>query len=582
MNNYQLPTLQPYPFPQPLLTKEEEGEKTSRIIQVFNDLGITISHTSVTPGPVVSLWEIQTDGQTELSNLESDLLKTLDIPGTRLSLSFPDKSTIGLEIPNDSFQTIPLGAVMNTRTFKESQMELPLALGVTVTGRPYVVDLSKLPHVLIAGTIGTGRAVLEHAMIMSLLCSKSPDDVKLVLIDPHMVEFTVYEYLAPFLAKSPLVHSNVVTETSDAIHTLEGLCELMGQRYSLLREAEASNITDYNQKVKVGKLDFTFHQHMPYIVAVIDEFGILTMTAGMRFELLISRIAQLSRAVGIHLIISTQRPSSQIVTGIIKANFPCRMAFKVFGQSDSRIILDYPGGECLRYRGDMLVSCGEEPVRLQGAYVDELEEVPAVCEQIIGQRPESSPYLLPIASQQEEEIRQKDFTLDHLDPLFENAAELLVEKQTGSVSWLQRTFCIGYNRAGRLMDMLEEAGIVGCIGADLTRPVLIPDSDALKEHLDKLKEKTGKEKTSKQGAKQLFVNGEYNCDRDLFAAVAKYVVENQNASISFVQRRFGLGFNQAGLIIDKLAMHGIVGPSVRTVLVKNDEELADILRHLPE
>ena len=404
----------------------------------------------------------------------------------------PGKGTVGIEVPNAKPSIVSMESILNSKKFQESQMELPCAVGKTITNEVFMFDLAKAPHLLVAGATGQGKSVGLNAIVTSLLYKKHPAELKIVLVDPKKVEFSIYNPLINhFLAKVPDEDADpIITDVTKVVRTLNSLCKLMDTRYDLLKEVGARNIKEYNKKFIERKIPPRGgHGYMPYIVVIIDEFGDLIMTAGKEIELPIARIAQLARAVGIHMVIATQRPTTTIITGNIKANFPARIAFKVSAGIDSKTILDRTGAQQLIGRGDMLFLNGAEPVRVQCAFVD-TPEVERINTFIADQQSYGMPFELPEPDMPETDMGDgggKDVDMQHLDPLFEDAARLIVREQSGSTSLIQRKFAIGYNRAGRLMDQLEKAGVVGAAMGSKPREVMIQDENSLNNLLNNLK-----------------------------------------------------------------------------------------------
>lgn len=467
--------------------KEELEANKNRIIKVLNDFGVQIRSIRATVGPTITLYEI-TPAQgvriSKIKNLEDDIALSLAAIGIRIIAPMPGKGTIGIEVPNAKPSIVSMFSILNSRKFQESTMELPIALGKTITNDVYMVDLAKIPHLLVAGATGQGKSVGLNAIITSLLYKKHPHDLKIVLVDPKKVEFSIYAPIAkPFMAA---VEENedepIITDVQKVVKTLKGLCVLMDNRYDMLKAAGARNIKEYNSKFLNHQLNpEEGHEFMPYIVVIIDEFGDLILTAGKEIEMPITRIAQLARAVGIHMIIATQRPTTSIITGNIKANFPGRIAFRVGAMMDSRIILDRPGAQQLVGRGDMLYLNGGEPTRVQCAFVD-TPEVEDISKFIATQPGPVEPLLIPEPVAEDGGITGGSLD-ENLDPLFEDAARTIVLNQQGSTSMIQRRFSIGYNRAGRLMDQMEKAGIVGAAQGSKPREVLIGDEMSLESLL---------------------------------------------------------------------------------------------------
>lgn len=476
----------------PVVDKEDLIRKKDRIIEVLKSFKVEISKIDATVGPTITLYEITPAEGIRISRIRSlsdDLALNLAAKGVRIIAPIPGKGTIGIEVPNAKANIVSMESILNSRKFQESKMELPIALGKTITNEVYMVDLAKIPHLLVAGATGQGKSVGLNAIITSLLYKKHPNELKFVLIDPKKVEFSPYMPIADhFMASVDDDDEPIITDVTKVVRTLKSLCTLMDQRYDLLKAAGAKNIKEYNDKFVNRKLKLTDgHDYMPYIVVVIDEFGDLIMTAGKEIELPIARIAQLARAVGIHMVIATQRPTTNIITGTIKANFPGRMAFRVSAMIDSRTILDRPGADQLVGRGDMLIINGSEPVRVQCAFID-TPEVEAINEYICNQPGPTSPYELPEpAADNAGNIGGGSVDMGSLDPLFMDAARSVVSTQQGSTSMIQRRFSIGYNRAGRLMDQLEKAGIVGEAHGGKPREVLIQDESSLMALLENVK-----------------------------------------------------------------------------------------------
>ena len=474
------------------VSQEELEANKDRIIKVLNDFGVQIRSIRATVGPTITLYEI-TPAQgiriSKIKNLEDDIALSLAAIGIRIIAPMPGKGTIGIEVPNAKPNIVSMFSILNSRKFQESTMELPIALGKTITNEVYMVDLAKIPHLLVAGATGQGKSVGLNAIITSLLYKKHPNELKIVLVDPKKVEFSVYSPIAkPFMAA---VEENedepIITDVQKVVKTLKGLCVLMDERYDLLKVARVRNIREYNQKFLRHELNpEEGHEYMPYIVVIIDEFGDLILTAGKEVEMPITRIAQLARAVGIHMIIATQRPTTSIITGNIKANFPGRIAFRVGAMMDSRIILDRPGAQQLVGRGDMLYLNGADPVRVQCAFVD-TPEVENITKFIANQPGPVRPLEIPEPLSEDEAGGGGSLDTHNLDPLFEEAARAIVVTQQGSTSMIQRRLSIGYNRAGRLMDQLEKAGIVGAAKGSKPREVLISDEVSLDNMLTVLR-----------------------------------------------------------------------------------------------
>lgn len=465
------------------IDEEEQRANKNRIIEVLGNFGVQIKTIRATVGPTITLYEIQPAEGVRISkikNLEDDIALSLAALGIRIIAPIPGKGTIGIEVPNANPKIVSMESTLNSKKFQETKMELPIALGKTITNEVFMVDLAKIPHLLVAGATGQGKSVGLNAIITSLLYKKHPNELKLVLIDPKKVEFSVYSRITnKFMAALADEDEPIITDVTKVVRTLNSLCVLMDSRYDLLKKAGARNIKEYNQKYINHKLRLTDgHEYMPYIVVIIDEFGDLIMTAGKEVELPIARIAQLARAVGIHMIIATQRPTTSIITGNIKANFPGRVAFKVTSAIDSKTILDRTGANQLIGRGDMLYLNGQEPVRVQCAFVD-TPEIERINEFIQEQPGPIEPMELPEPANNEGGPSGGTVDTKNLDPFFEEAAHAIVLSQQGSTSMIQRRFSIGYNRAGRLMDQMEEAGIVGAAQGSKPREVLIQDENQL-------------------------------------------------------------------------------------------------------
>lgn len=477
----------------PVIDMEEIKSNNARIVEVLKSFGVTISKINATVGPTVTLYEITPAEGVRISKirgLEADIALSLAALGIRIIAPIPGKGTIGIEVPNKKPQIVSMESVLNTKKFQTTKMALPMALGKTITNEVFMVDLAKLPHLLVAGATGQGKSVGLNAIITSLLYKKHPNELKFVLVDPKKVEFSIYNKIAPhYMACLPENEDEpIITDVQKVVRTLNSLCKLMDHRYDLLKLANVKKIDEYNDKFIHHKLRLTDgHEYMPYIVVVIDEFGDLIMTAGKEIELPIARIAQLARAVGIHMIIATQRPTTKIITGNIKANFPGRMAFRVASQIDSRTILDRTGAEQLVGRGDMLFLGGGEPVRVQCAFID-TPEIEAVNEFVAAQPGPVDPMELP----EPDDPNEGGFNgtveggASNLDPYFDEAAHAIVISQQGSTSMIQRRFSIGYNRAGRLMDQLEKAGIVGPAQGSKPRDVMLQDENSLNALLAKI------------------------------------------------------------------------------------------------
>ena len=476
-----IPLLKHYDENGPAIDMAEQNANKDRIINVLRNFGVEISSIKATIGPTITLYEVTPAPGVRINkirNLEDDIALSLAALGIRIIAPIPGKGTIGIEVPNKNPRIVSMESIINTRKFQESTFELPIALGKTITNEVLMVDLAKMPHLLVAGATGQGKSVGLNAIITSLLYKKHPSELKFVMIDPKKVEFSIYAPIERhFLAKIPDDNEDpIITDVTKVVQTLKSLCQLMDHRYDLLKKAKVRNIKEYNAKFKSRLLPQQYgHEFMPYIVVIIDEFGDLIMTAGKEVELPIARIAQLARAVGIHMVIATQRPTTNIITGTIKANFPARMAFKVMSQIDSRTILDQGGANQLVGKGDMLFLCGNAPTRVQCAFVD-TPEVEKINEYISSQHGYVSAFELPEPEMDDDNAKGPgDLSGETLDALFEEAARLIVIHQQGSTSLIQRKFSIGFNRAGRLMDQLERAGIVGPTRGSKPREVLCSD-----------------------------------------------------------------------------------------------------------
>ncbi|MFL2991483.1 MAG: DNA translocase FtsK 4TM domain-containing protein [Cytophagales bacterium] len=471
------------------VTKDELTSNKNRIIETLKNFKIDIAKIKATIGPTVTLYEIVPEAGVKISkikNLEDDIALSLSALGIRIIAPIPGKGTIGIEVPNKNREVVSLRSVMRTEKFIKNDFELPLILGKTISNEVFLADLTKMPHVLVAGATGQGKSVGLNVMLSSLLFKKHPSSLKFVLIDPKKVELSLFNKIERhFLAKLPDAEEPIITETKKVVHTLNSLCTEMDVRYNLLKDAQARNLKEYNKKFINRKLNpKEGHRYLPYIVLVIDELADLMMTAGKEIETPIARLAQLARAIGIHLIVATQRPSVNVITGVIKANFPTRISFKVTSNMDSRTILDSKGAEQLVGMGDMLYSPGSDIIRLQCPFVD-TPEIEKICDHVGSQRGYVSAYLLPeYIDENEKQI--SDIDLTDRDPLFEDAARLIVSSQTGSTSLLQRKLKLGYNRAGRLTDQLEVAGIVGPSEGSKPRKVLIQDEYGLEKLLNDL------------------------------------------------------------------------------------------------
>ena len=477
----------------PYVDMEEVKAHNEEIVKVLKSFGIDIREIKATVGPTITLYEITpAEGIriTKIRNLEDDIALRLSALGVRIIAPIPGKGTIGIEVPNKKRHNVSMESILNSRKFQETKFDLPIALGKTITNEVFMADLTKIPHLLVAGATGQGKSVGLNVIITSLLYKKHPNELKLVLIDPKKVEFSVYAPIADhFMAQVDDDDEPIITDVTKVVRTLKSLCTLMDHRYDLLKMAGARNIKEYNDKYLRHKLNPEHgHEFMPYIVVVIDEFGDLIMTAGKEVEMPIARIAQLARAVGIHMIIATQRPTTSIITGNIKANFPGRIAFKVSSMMDSRIILDRPGANQLIGMGDMLYLNGNEPTRVQCAFIN-TPEIVQINEYIAKQSGPTCPMQLPEPKNDEggDGASGSSGDIGAIDPLFEEAARSVIVSQQGSTSMIQRRFSIGYNRAGRLMDQLEKAGIVGAAHGGKPRDVLIADESQLDNIIGQLK-----------------------------------------------------------------------------------------------
>ena len=469
------------------INKEELEENKTKIVNTLNNYKIGIESIKATIGPTVTLYEIVPEAGVRISkikNLEDDIALSLSALGIRIIAPIPGKGTIGIEVPNKNSTIVSMHSVISSQKFQQSEMILPIALGKTISNETLVVDLAKMPHLLMAGATGQGKSVGLNAVLTSLLYKKHPAEVKFVLVDPKKVELTLFNKIERhYLAKLPDSEEAIITDNTKVINTLNSLCIEMDNRYDLLKNAQCRNIVEYNKKFKSRKLNPNDgHQFLPYIVLVVDEFADLIMTAGKEVETPIARIAQLARAIGIHLIIATQRPSVNVITGVIKANFPARIAFRVTSKIDSRTILDSSGADQLIGRGDMLYTQGNELIRVQCAFVD-TPEVEKLTDFIGSQKAYASAHVLP-EYVGDESGTSLDIDISDRDKLFREAAEVIVIAQQGSASLLQRKLKLGYNRAGRLIDQLEAAGIVGPFEGSKARQVIITDLVALDRHLE--------------------------------------------------------------------------------------------------
>jgi len=471
------------------INKTELEENKDRIVETLGHYKIGIASISATVGPTITLYEIVPEAGIRISkikNLEDDISLSLAAEGIRIIAPIPGKGTIGIEVPNKTKNTVSMLEVLQSDTFQNSEMELPIAFGKTISNETYVVDLAKMPHLLMAGATGQGKSVGLNAILASLLYKKHPSQVKFVLVDPKKVELTLFNKIERhYLAKLPDSEEAIITDTKKVINTINSLCIEMDERYELCKNANCRNIKEYNTKFINRKLNPNEgHRYLPYIVLVIDEFADLIMTAGKEVETPIARLAQLARAIGIHLIIATQRPSVNVITGIIKANFPARVAFRVTSSIDSRTIMDAKGAEQLIGMGDMLISTGSNLTRLQCAFID-TPEVEKICDFIGSQRAYPQAHILPEYEGETETIGSKA-DLDEKDTMFNDAALIVVQHQSGSTSLIQRKLRLGYNRAGRIIDQLETAGIVGPFEGSKARKVLIKSEMELEDLLNNL------------------------------------------------------------------------------------------------
>ena len=479
--------LKQYNSGQITIDKQELEENKNKIVETLNNYNISISNIKATIGPTVTLYEIVPDAGIRISkikNLEDDIALSLSALGIRIIAPIPGKGTIGIEVPNKNPTIVSMYSVIAADKFQKSSMELPIAIGKTINNETLVFDLAKMPHLLMAGATGQGKSVGLNAVLTSLLYKKHPAEVKFVLVDPKKVELTLYNKIERhYLAKLPDSEEAIITDNTKVINTLNSLCIEMDNRYEMLKNASCRNIVEYNNKFKQRKLNPNDgHNFLPYIILVVDEFADLIMTAGKQVETPIARLAQLARAIGIHLIIATQRPSVNVITGVIKANFPARIAFRVTSKIDSRTILDSSGADQLIGRGDMLFTQGNEIVRIQCAFVDS-PEIERITEFIGSQKAYPTAYKLP-EYVSDDGGTNIDVSIEDRDSLFKEAAEVLVIAQQGSASLLQRKLKLGYNRAGRLIDQLESAGIVGPFEGSKARKVLISNLDELNKILE--------------------------------------------------------------------------------------------------
>jgi S-DNA-T family DNA segregation ATPase FtsK/SpoIIIE len=495
LSNYKFPTLEllnEYDSGKAGVSQEELNQNKDRIVATLVNFKIGIQSIKATIGPTVTLYEIVPDAGIKISrikNLEDDIALSLSALGIRIIAPIPGKGTIGIEVPNKNREMVSIRSVFATQSFAKTDKELPIVMGKTISNEVLVIDLAKMPHLLVAGATGQGKSVGLNVILASLLYKKHPSQLKFVLVDPKKVEMSLFSKIERhYLAKLPGTEEAIITDTRKVVHTLNSLCIEMENRYEILKDAGARNLKEYNAKFVSRKLNpKEGHRFLPYIVLVIDELADLMMTAGKEVETPIARLAQLARAIGIHLVVATQRPSVNVITGVIKANFPARLSFRVTSKVDSRTILDSGGADQLVGQGDMLLSSGSDVIRLQCPFVD-TPEIEKVCEFIGAQRGYDSAYMLP-EYEGDDEGGASDVDLSDRDALFEEAARLIVMHQQGSTSLIQRKLKLGYNRAGRLIDQLEAAGIVGPFEGSKAREVLIKDELSLEQLLTALKEK---------------------------------------------------------------------------------------------
>ncbi len=495
LGSYKFPTLEllnEYEASKVQVTQEELNQNKDRILSTLTNFKIGIQSIKATIGPTVTLYEIVPEAGIKISrikNLEDDIALSLSALGIRIIAPIPGKGTIGIEVPNINREMVGIRSVLSSVRFQKTDKELPIAIGKTISNELMVIDLTKMPHLLVAGATGQGKSVGLNVILTSLLYKKHPSQIKFILVDPKKVEMSLFSKIERhYLAKLPNSEEAIITDTKKVVYTLNSLCIEMENRYEILKDAGAKNIKEYNAKFVARKLNpKEGHRFLPYIVLVIDELADLMMTAGKEVETPIARLAQLARAIGIHLVLATQRPSVNVITGVIKANFPARLSFRVTSKIDSRTILDTGGADQLIGQGDMLLSTGSEIVRLQSPFVD-TPEIERICDFIGSQRGYESAYLLP-EFEGEDEGGASAVDLSERDALFEEAARLLVQHQQGSTSLIQRKLKLGYNRAGRLIDQLEAAKIVGPFEGSKAREVLIKDPMSLEQLLNELKEK---------------------------------------------------------------------------------------------
>jgi len=472
------------------VNSEELEANKNKIVETLNHYNIEIDKIKATIGPTVTLYEIIPAPGVRISkikNLEDDIALSLAALGIRIIAPMPGKGTIGIEVPNQNPEMVSMRSILSTEKWRDNTMDLPIALGKTISNEVFIADLAKMPHLLVAGATGQGKSVGINAILVSLLYKRHPAELKFVLVDPKKVELTLFRKIERhFLAKLPDEADAIITDTKKVVNTLNSLCIEMDQRYDLLKDAQVRNLKEYNTKFTNRKIaNPEKHRYLPFIVLIIDEFADLMMTAGKEVEMPIARIAQLARAVGIHLVIATQRPSVNVITGTIKANFPARLAFRVLSKIDSRTILDAGGADQLIGRGDMLLSTGSDLIRLQCAFVD-TPEVERISDFIGSQQGYPSAMHLPEYVGEGEASSTKEYDPDNRDPMFEEAARLIVMHQQGSTSLIQRKMKLGYNRAGRIIDQLEAAGIVGPFEGSKAREVLYPDEYSLERYLESL------------------------------------------------------------------------------------------------
>ncbi len=495
LSGYQYPgldLLKDYGSGKITINQQELEANKNRIVETLRNYSIEIEHIKATIGPTVTLYEIIPKPGVRISkikNLEDDIALSLAALGIRIIAPMPGKGTIGIEVPSSTPEMVSMRSILTTEKFQKSDMDLPIALGKTISNEVYIADLAKMPHLLVAGATGQGKSVGINAILTSLLYKKHPAELKFVLVDPKKVELSLFKKIERhFLAKLPNEDEPIITDTKKVINTLNSLCIEMDQRYDLLKNAQVRNLKEYNAKFINRRLNpEEGHRFLPFIVLIIDEFADLIMTAGKEVETPIARLAQLARAVGIHLVIATQRPSVNIITGTIKANFPARLAFRVLSKTDSRTILDSGGADQLIGRGDMLLATGSDLIRIQCAFVD-TPEVDQISDFIGSQRGYPSAHLLPeYIDENGEGSGLADFDMSDRDQLFEEAARLIVMHQQGSTSLIQRKLKLGYNRAGRIIDQLEAAGIVGPFEGSKAREVLYPDEYSLEQYLETLR-----------------------------------------------------------------------------------------------